>query len=233
MDYQKRQQANYNLTANYSIRQPVYETSPHRIFVKNTEAEVIPPYACMRVTGVELVGDRTCLTVEKPSKLDGEFLFNSQFEIPVEDEENDVFAVGWAYRYGTVLMLGDVPADFGTRYRPAVDSWEIDEGGGPFEVYGRHCDGDRALIGRIVGSEPLYCKLDGALAAAASGTYSTSSRPSATASIWIDDGASGLVDSTRNITVVNRHDIAHDSATFGNAAWISGAMQFFGQCAPF
>lgn len=227
--YLSQQQA---LPASSMARQSVYETSPHRVFVKNTTAEVIPPYACMRVTGVELVGDRTAVTVEKPSTVDGEFLFNSQFEIPVEDTDNDVFGTGWAYRYGIVVMLGDAPTFAGAEYHPVVDSWEIEQGGGPFFVYGTHCDSDSGLLGRIGQPQYYWCKLNTDLAAAVVGDYLTASPPSATVSVYEEDGAGALVDTGRDLTVKNRFGIEYLADTFGLVTWKSGTNIFMGDCAP-
>lgn len=149
-DYQSRQQLNPQIAQNFPVRREVSDVSPHRVFVKNTEAETIPPYACMRITGVDLVGSRTVVKVEKPTDTEGEFLFNCQY--PIEAPGAESSGVGWAYRYGVVVMLGDEPSDPNVEYQPIIDSWEIEEGGGPFVVFGRHDANDRALIGRFVGS---------------------------------------------------------------------------------
>lgn len=145
-DYQTRRQLQPHVSQNYPQRRPVDEVSPHRVFVKNSEAETIPAYACMRITGTEVVGGRTALTVEKPTDIDGEFVFNSQFAIAAN-------AVGWAYRYGVVVMLGDgeTPTAANAQYVPMVGEWTIEEGGGPFIVFGEHNAADDALIGRFAG----------------------------------------------------------------------------------
>lgn len=204
-------------------RQPV-ETSPHRVFVKNTESEVIPPYACMRVTGVDVVGGQTVVTVEKPSSTEGEFLFNSQFEIPVVDTENDVFGVGWAYRYGIVIMLGDAPSTPSTQYIPIVDSWEIEEGSGPFVVYGSHNVTTRGLIGRFnsVGVSEKYVRLDADLAPATAGAALTS--PStAVASVYEINGSDDLVDTGDNIDIYNYFEhIEVLAGTLAVASFTSG-----------
>lgn len=143
-DYQRRQQLTPQIQANYPQRRPIDEVSPHRVFVKNASGEVIPAYGCLKITGTENVGGRTALTVDKPSTTSGDFIFNSQFAIAVG-------GVGWAYRFGVVVMLGDEPTTSGDTYQPIVDSWEIEEGDGPFVVFGRHIANDRALLGRFVG----------------------------------------------------------------------------------
>lgn len=147
--YLTSRQQQPHIQQNYPQRRPIDEVSPHRVFVLNTEAEVIPPYACMRVTGVDVVGGQTVVKVEKPSSTDGEFLFNCQFEIPVAGESSA--GVGWAYRYGVVVMQGNgtPPTAENVQYVPVVDSWEIEEGSGPFVVFGEHNVGTGTLIGRF------------------------------------------------------------------------------------
>ena len=147
-DYQTRRQLQPKVSQNFPQRREVLDVSPHRVFVKNTTDEVIPAYACLQITGVDLVAERTVITVEKPTTTDGEYLFNSQYDIAVESATES--GVGWAYRYGVVVMLGDEPSEAGETFQPIVDSWEIEEEtAGPFVVFGRHEASDRALIGRF------------------------------------------------------------------------------------
>lgn len=148
-DYLTRQQLAPQIRYNYPQRRPVDEVSPHRVKVKNTGSEVIPAFACMRITGVEDIGGQTCIQVEKPTSTDGEFLFNSQFSIAVPSSTE--LGVGWAYRHGVVTMLGDEPTEPGALFGPIVGSWEIEEGGDKFSVFGRHDFSDRALVGRFAG----------------------------------------------------------------------------------
>ncbi len=133
------------------------DVGQHRVFVKNTESEVIPPYACLEITGTEEVGGRTAITVRKPTTTTGEYLFNSQYSIPVAVEAAEevaaVAGVGWAYRYGVVVMQGDGSTEDG-QYQPVIDSWEIEPGDGPFVIFGEHSAADGALIGRV-GAEPI------------------------------------------------------------------------------
>jgi hypothetical protein len=93
-------------------------------------------------TGVEIVGGRTVVTVDKPSSTDGEYLFNSQFSIATG-------GTGWAYRFGVVIALGDPPSSANLVYQPIVDSWEIEEGGDLFVVFGEHNADARGLIGKF------------------------------------------------------------------------------------
>ena len=146
-DYLSRQQLQPQLTKNFPQRRPIDEVSPHRVFVQNSEVyEAIPPFACMQITGTSLYGGRTVITVEKPTTLDGEYLFNSPYQI-------EAGAAGWAYRFGVVVMLGVAPSEANAAYQPIVSSWEIEEGGGPFTVFGTYEitpeSTTAALIGRF------------------------------------------------------------------------------------
>jgi len=149
--YLSQKQLPSQQTKNYPQRRPIDEPSPHRVFVYNTGSEIIPPYACMRVTGTRNINNVTAIDVEKPTSTDGEFLFNSQFPIAVPSSTET--GVGWAFRFGVVIMTGADPTEPGAEYLPIVGSWEIEEGAGPFIVYGHHRaneeGNDRALIGRI------------------------------------------------------------------------------------
>lgn len=164
-DYLRRKQLPAQQTQNFPQRRLIDEPSPHRVFVCNTTEEVIPPYACMRVIGTRNINNITAIDVEKPTSTDGEFLFNSQYPIAakipavVDPPTAAVYSVGWAYRFGIVVMLGDDPTTANKPYRPIIDSWEVEEGDGPFVVFGHHrakeADDDRALIGRFVGGSDL------------------------------------------------------------------------------
>jgi len=152
-DYLRRKQLPAQQTQNFPQRRPLDEPSPHRVFVYNTGAEIIPPYACMRITGTRNINNVTAIDVEKPTSTDGEFLFNSQYPIAVPSSTEP--GVGWAYRFGVVVMTGSDPTEPGAEYGPQVGSWELTEGAGPFVVYGHHraneTTDDRALIGRFAG----------------------------------------------------------------------------------
>lgn len=146
-DYLSRQQLQPQLTKNFPQRRPIDEVSPHRAFVLNSDTyEEIPPFACMQITGTSVFGGRTVITVEKPTTLDGEYLFNSPYQI-------EAGAAGWAYRFGVVVMLGAAPSEVNAAYQPIVGSWEIEEGGGPFTVFGTYEitpeSTTAALIGRF------------------------------------------------------------------------------------
>jgi hypothetical protein len=152
-DFQRRQQLQPQLQANYPQRRPIDEVSPHRIFVHNTTDETIPAFGCMEIFGVETLGGLTTLKVRKPTSTDGEYIFNGPYPLAadVTDEETEIttYGIGWGYRHGTVLMLGDAPSVVGERYLPIVDSWEIEAGEGSFVVWGRDQTNERTLTGRI------------------------------------------------------------------------------------
>jgi hypothetical protein len=144
--YQSQKQLPAQLTKSFPQRRPIDEVSPHRVFVRNTEAETIPPFACMQITGTAVYSERTVVNVTKPTTLDGEYLFNSPYQI-------EAGAAGWAYRFGVVVMLGTAPSEANAFYQPIVDSWEIEEGSGPFTVFGTYEitpeSTTAALIGRF------------------------------------------------------------------------------------
>ena len=144
-DYLSRQQLQSQLTKNYPQRRPLDEPSPHRVFVKNTTAEAIPAFACMQITGTAVYGERTVVNVTKPTTTDGVYLFNSPYEIAVD-------AAGWAYRFGVVVMLGSPPSEAGAQYVPIVASWEVEEGAGPFIVYGDYEITPESTTAAIIGA---------------------------------------------------------------------------------
>jgi hypothetical protein len=147
-DYQTRQQLAPQISQNFPQRRLIDEPSPHRVWVRNDSSETIPAYGCMQITGTDEVSGRTVVKVVKPTDTDGEYLINSQFEIPAIGEGES--GCGWAHRFGVVVFLGDAPSE-PTRYQPIVDSWEVEEGDGPFTIFGEHNAVEGALIGRFAG----------------------------------------------------------------------------------
>ena len=174
-----------------------YDVSPHRVMVKNTSGEKVPAFGCMQITGVENVGERTYLTIDRPTDQIGDYLINSQYEI-------DPAKYGWAYRHGVVIMLGDEPDRSGWTYRPIVDSWELEPGPGPFVAYGREITTDRALIGRIEAWPDATVVLDE--------TVETSSDPLAADhptydATWLRENEDGKLEETDiTLSVVNRFE---------------------------
>ena len=146
-DYQTRKQLPPQVSQSYPQRRTIDNVSPHRVPIKNTSAETMPAYGCGRITGTVTEAGRTTVMVEKPTSTDGEFIFNSQFEIAAGE-------VGWGYRYGVVVMLGDgvAPSAANVEYSPIVGSWDITEASGPFVVFGDDIDTTNGLIGRFIGS---------------------------------------------------------------------------------
>jgi hypothetical protein len=150
LDYQERKQLQPHLQQNFPVRRPIDEPSPHRVFIKNTEAETMPAYACVEVAGTVTETTITHIEVRKPTKIGGEYLFNSQFEIGSGE-------YGWAYRFGVVRMLGEPPTT-PRQYRPIVGSYEIEEGAGPFVVEGQD-DSVDAPIKPTESEEPEFYKV--------------------------------------------------------------------------
>jgi hypothetical protein len=144
LDYQERKQLNPQLQKNFPIRRPIDDPSPHRVFIKNTEDETLPAYGCVEVLGTVVIDGVSYVEVCKPTRLDAEYLFVSQFEIEADK-------TGWAYRYGVVRMLGDPPSE-PKRFKPIVGSYEIEEGIGPFVVYGQDVVDVDVLLGRFEAS---------------------------------------------------------------------------------
>jgi hypothetical protein len=142
-DYLTRQQSQPQTQANYPQRRPIDEPSPHRVFVRNDADEECPPYGCMQITGVDIVGGITVVTCTKPTSTDGEYLFNSPYAIASGGN-------GWAYRHGVVIALGNgtPPSAANVIYQPVVDTWTIEEGGELFTVFGEHNVTTDAVIGR-------------------------------------------------------------------------------------
>lgn len=93
--------------------------------------------------------------------------------------------------------------------------------------------GELAAVQRQQLQADYYAKLNGDLAAATASNFSTSSAPTVSASVWQSNGSGGIADSTRDVTVVNRSDIAYVSGTHGIIRWIAGEWVFFGNCNPF
>ena len=75
-------------------------------------------------------------------------MFNSQIPIATGGK-------GLAYRFGVVIALGDPPSSANLVYQPIVDSWEIEEGGDLFVVFGEHNADARGLIGKFNGGGAL------------------------------------------------------------------------------
>ena len=146
-DFRRRQQLQPHISQNYPQRRPIDEPSPHRVFVRNDSAETCPAYGCLQITGVAVVGGMTVITIDKPSTLTGEYLFNSPYPIAAGGN-------GWAYRYGIVIALGNgtAPTAVNVTYQPVVSTWTIEESaGGFFTVFGEHNVATDAVIGRFDG----------------------------------------------------------------------------------
>jgi hypothetical protein len=211
------------------------------VFVKNTEEEAIPAFGCMRVTGVEVVGRLTAITVEKPTSTDGEFLFNGPYPIEApaaavpETATPEKLGVGWAYRYGTVVMLGDAPTAPNVGYGPVVDSWEVEEGGGQFTVFGVYEITPESTVNALTGRFNVhgdYAVILDADLPAASHALTGATSCLATVCEW-DSTDEEYAETAKQITVWNHAEAtAHVEDTFGIARWIDGHWHFFGDCEP-
>jgi len=93
--------------------------------------------------------------------------------------------------------------------------------------------GEVKAMMRVQVQADYYARLNADLAAATAANYAGSSCPSASCSVWQSNGSGGISDSTRDITVKNRSDIAYTSGTHGIVRWICGEWVFFGNCNPF
>ena len=120
----------------------------HLVPIYNAGSEAIPAYACCQVVGTKQLGQQTFLEVEKPTSTDGTYVFNTGRFIGDK-------GTGTAYAWGIVRMLGDVDSpsfEPGTLFIPVVGSWHIEEGDGPFEVFGPDRLDKKVLRGRFAGS---------------------------------------------------------------------------------
>ena len=125
---------------------PVQEPSGvHRVFIQNMSGATIPPFGCVQVTGTSELEGRTVVTVEAPTDICGEYLFNSEFAVNPGE-------AGWAYAHGQVRMLGTFDSyESCKRYAPTVGGFSVEQGPGPFLVYGADNTFSGALRGRIIG----------------------------------------------------------------------------------
>jgi len=199
-DYQERRQLQPQLTQNFPRRRTIDQPSPHRVFVRNTTDEIIPSFACMEVMGTEVFAGKTVVRVRKPTTLDANYLFNSEFAIKVAGEFES--GVGWAYRFGVVRMIGTAPTS-PAQFRPTVGAWTVAEGDGPFVVYGADNTFTDALIGRIESVEGVYLVATGSGIPARSGTTAGS----ATVTVQEIVGAT-ITPTSKTITAYNISAVA-------------------------
>lgn len=106
---------------------------PVPTYVTNTSGEAIPPYGCMQAVGMQKIGSRNYVQVDKPADATGEaggFLFNGPREIAI-----DGLGVGRDGRIAKALGDGST-ATAGERWSPAASSWTIEPGGSLFTMIG-------------------------------------------------------------------------------------------------
>ena len=111
--------------------------------IKNDSGELIPPFACMQITGTTVEGVRTVLNVIKPTSTDSKYIFNHRTPIAIG-------GFGVALPWGVVRMLGTGSAEANKDYQPTVGAWSVEQSdGGPFVVYGSDGTLPNTLKGRI------------------------------------------------------------------------------------
>lgn len=119
---------------------PQFNPPPERpIYVKNLAGEKIPMFGCVQATGTTMLNDQCFLNVEKPKDNTGEagpFFLNLFADIPEADNP-----AANEYQYGLVTAGPHANAlspdlDAGTRLRPVVDSFELEQGSGQFVMIG-------------------------------------------------------------------------------------------------
>lgn len=120
------------------------------ILVKNTEANVIPAYGCMEVTGTVDESGQAYVTVKKPTSTGVHFLFNGHYEIEASGygcaQSGDVIR---AYKStGTVT--------FGNRWRPTASQYYLTKGVGHYVVLGSDDIGTDVIRFRFDPSIRLY-----------------------------------------------------------------------------
>jgi hypothetical protein len=219
LDYQERKQLQPQLQQNFPRRRQLDEPSPHRLFIRSSENETLPAYGCVEITTTVIVSGRTVIEVRKPATLTGEYLFVSQFPIPPKNDLLGITGIGWAYRYGIVRMLGTPP--FSPRqYRPIVGSYEVEEGPGPFVVFGDDAVATGVLVGRIgtpSGSSIIILTPSGGIPPRSGNTLG-----SAVCSVYSISGSNELVDTETSAEVLNMTATPVEGDVFGQAKQISG-----------
>ena len=123
------------------------------VFVKNTESEEIPPFACMHVTGTADEDGYNYLTVAKPSDTDsGTYVFNS--ENAIESKGRGLAQSGSKVRVLTDEGEATNLVTAGTA-KPVADQWYV-EPGGMFLVVGEDDVADDCCIVWMPEQRQLY-----------------------------------------------------------------------------
>lgn len=179
------------------------DAMPLGIRFRNTSGEIIPAYACMRITGAERKAGRVVLTVAKPSTT-----FQRLYLV---NGSKPVAAASTAYGYGTyldeggeVLYESGTPA-YGESWGPKASQWSLAKWRYGFTVLG-------ATAGSMMAKQRevnvVYGQTNGAINKGSSGT------------VDLYDGNNSAISST-SITATNR--FANVSTTKKvMATWIGG-----------
>lgn len=115
-----------------------FNPPPERpIYVKNVSGFVIPMFGCVQAIDTTMMNDQCFLNVTRPVDNTGEagpYFLNLFHEIPAVNSQGE-------FQYGLVTDGPHANAlspdlDAGTQLRPVVDSFELEEGSGPFIMIG-------------------------------------------------------------------------------------------------
>jgi hypothetical protein len=152
----------------------------HHVWIKNTSGEEIPAFACMQIDGTSVVGALTYVDVVKPTKTDGNYIFN-------HDNAIASGGYGMALPWGVIRMLGTAAAVENRNYGATVGAWTIQqEPSGPFVVYGDDNTLTNVHRGRI-GNDAGKLVRFALLASLSTGTASATIKDMAGATIATED----------------------------------------------
>ena len=116
-------------------RKPQFVPPDAPIYIRNDSGLVVPPFACLQVTGAVDVGGQNYLTIDQPADVTGDagwYLFNGIAPI-----EADADSYGIAYAGPLVRMLTDgSTVTCGDRWQPMVGEWTVEPGGTLFIAAG-------------------------------------------------------------------------------------------------
>lgn len=98
------------------------------VYVRNDTMEVIPPFACMQVTGTHEEGGQNYIKVQKPNgAASAKYLFNGVAPIPSASSA-ERFGIGYAGPLIRVLTDGSSIA-LGDGWQPVSGQWYVEPGG--------------------------------------------------------------------------------------------------------
>lgn len=111
---------------------------------KNDSGETVPPFACMRVKGIETLGDRSIVTIGKPNTYGSQFSHYLNGPIEVANGKygscTNVFPA--------IAKSGTGTLTNGTLWGPRSGVWTVEVKTGGFIVVGQHSSG-LAIVDRF------------------------------------------------------------------------------------